>query len=421
MKLKNCEYCGTEYNEDLPQCPLCGKNAAEAEEARTQTKKTGKRGGARVAPKHTKRAEKKKNPDRIPQWMWAVICVILGLAVLVGLAYFLISMGYIGEGRKAEPSVPTVVVPEVDPVNEPELLQPMPETPEEVDLSCRELTLSQTGIVFDIKGSSVFLTAVPTPLDCIDPIVFSTADEAIATVDQNGMVTAMSRGQTEIIVECGEITASCVIVCDFPEEENTEPEEENPEEEPVPEETEPEPEEEKEPEEVLQPELNTEDFTLFRPGEETTITVKNIPDGASITYVSSNPDVASISSTGRVKAVGNGIATITVMVNDVKLTCVARCNLGTTAENTEGTQNTVVGTLDLSHTDVSLFSAGETFTLSLRDSDGNKATGVSWSTSNGGICSVDANGKVTALGGGTATVTGSYNGQIYSCIVRCNF
>ena len=200
-----------------------------------------------------------------------------------------------------------------------------------------------------------------------------------------------------------------------------EPEEETkPEEQPETEPEEKEPDEE-EPEEVPQPELSSVDFTLFRPGEETTLSVKNVPEGAAVTYVSSNPDVVTVSGTGKVKAVGNGMATITVTVGDTKLTCVARCNLGTTAENTEGSETTVTGTLSLSHTDVSLFSVGESFTISLRDSDGNKATGVSWTTSNGGICSVDANGRVTGLGGGTATITASYKGQTYSCIVRCNF
>ena len=110
------------------------------------------------------------------------------------------------------------------------------------------------------------------------------------------------------------------------------------------------------------------------------------------------------------------------MVNDVKLTCVARCNLGTTAENTESAENTTaLGTLSLNLTDVSLFSVGESFTLSLRDAAGNKASGVSWSSGNGGVCSVDANGRVSALGSGMTTVKATYNGQTYSCIIRCNF
>lgn len=423
MELKTCEYCGTEYNENLPQCPFCGKSGHTEDDVFRKTRGTGKRGGARVAPKG---AKKQRSDDRIPQWMWAVICVILGLAVLIGLAYFLISMGYIGD-RETNVDVPqtSVVVPEVDPVNEPELLEPVPEEVlKPADLSCVELTLSQTGIVLDVKGSSVFLTAIPTPLETTDPVFFISGDETIATVDENGMITAVGAGQTEITVVCGSVSEICVIVCDFQEEkpeEGENPDETTGEEDPEnPDEDPANAPEEEEPDEVVPPTLSSVDFTLFRPGEETTLSVNDAPEGAYITYSSSNPDVVTVSNNGLVKAVGNGMATITVMVGDVKLTCIARCNLGITTENPDDT-STVTGILSLNLEDVSLFSQGETFTLSLRDSNGNQAAGVSWASGNGGVCSVDANGKVTALGGGTTTVTASYNGQTYKCIVRCNF
>ena len=426
MKRKNCEYCGTEYNDDLPQCPLCGKDAAAESDEPRKGRGPGKRGGARVAPKGTRKIKKQRSDDRIPQWMWAVICVILALAVLIGLAYFLISMGYIG-GKKAPPDAPqtNVAVPEIDSVNEPELQEPTPEemqTPE--DLSCTALTLTQTGLVFDEKGSSVFLTAVPTPVDTTDPVFYSSGDESVATVDANGMVTAVGKGQTEITVVCGGEAETCIIVCDFPEEEPEEQEETTPGEEPAPEE-EPETEPEQEPEEVPQPTLSTEDFTLFRPGEETTLRVKDAPDGAYITYSSSNTDVVTVSNSGQVKAVGSGTATITVMVNDVKLTCIARCNLGTTAENTGGDTGTAVsGTLILqnpynpgSHTSDITLQVGESVTMSLVDQNGNKAGNVSWTSSNGGVVTV-TNGKITRVGTGTVEISAIYGGKSYTCTVR---
>lgn len=404
MKIINCEYCGTEYDESLSRCPLCGRTADGQEDAPAGGRKT-KKGGARVA----KKGKKQKQPERIPQWMWAVSCVILGIAVLIGLLYFLISMGYLG-GRQEEPQLSEE--PIIAEVEQPEK-EPLPEEeeePEEIDLSCTGLTLNLAVIAFDKVGSSMFLTAAPTPVDCVDPIIFTSSDESVVTVDQNGMLTAVGAGEAEILVTCGMVSASCTVVCDF------EPVEEEPEED-VPEEP-----EEEEPEEVLPVELSSEDFTLFRPGEETTLTVKNAPEGAAISYTSSDPGVATVTNSGTVKAVGNGMATITVTVGSEKLTCIARCNLGTTAENTDGgAAGSVSGNLSLTYTDVSLFSVGEGFTLSLQDSSGNRASGVSYSTSNSGVCAVDASGKVTAMGGGTATVTATYGGQSYSCIVRCNF
>ena len=415
MKLKSCEFCGTEYSEELSKCPLCGKSEMEAELAAEEAQTA-----QHVKPAAQKKAKKQRaaKEDRIPRWMWAVICAVLGIAVVIGLVYFLVSMGYVG--KEKAPSVPVQNVVEEQPQqpSQPEEVLPEPEQPEvELDLSCAGLTLSQTGIIMDVEGAHVFLTAVPAPLDCEDEIVFTSADPTIATVDQSGMITAVAPGQTDILVTCGGVTEMCTIVCDFTvEEEPAEPEEQP--DEPT------EPEEEPE---TVEPTLSSEDFTLFTPGEETTLRVKNAPAGATITYTSSNPSIASVTANGVVTAVGDGTATITVMVNDLKLTCVARCNLGVSTENNEEDNTAEVsGPLHLFNpygnaSDVMLFSVGETFSLTLRDSANTAVSGVSWSTSDAAVCTVDAGGTVSASGSGTATVTASYNGQTYSCIVRCNF
>ena len=146
------------------------------------------------------------------------------------------------------------------------------------------------------------------------------------------------------------------------------------------------------------------------------------PADASITFSSSNSAVATVTTLGGVKAVGSGNATITVMVNDVKLTCIARCNLADSAETGNGGDTTVQPSASyaISHSDVSLFTVGETFRLVLSDDTGAAVSGVNWSSSNGGVCSVSAGGTVTALGSGTATVSTTYGGKTYSCIVRCS-
>ena len=99
MKLKTCEYCGTEYNSELPTCPLCGKTGAGARaEAPQEQRRT--RAGARVAPKKSK--AKPADPDKIPRWMWALICVILGLAVIIGAVYFVYIMGFFGKSTTTQ-------------------------------------------------------------------------------------------------------------------------------------------------------------------------------------------------------------------------------------------------------------------------------------------------------------------------------
>ena len=75
----------------------------------------------------------------------------------------------------------------------------------------------------------------------------------------------------------------------------------------------------------------------------------------------------------------------------------------------------------LNHTDVTLSSEGEAFTLTATV-DGAKVDGskVQWKSSDSSVATVNA-GKVTAVGPGKATITATYNGQTAQCIIRCNF
>ncbi len=417
MELRTCEYCGTEYNASLPQCPLCGKPAADHTVDQQPVRKKAK-GGARVAPRGTKKEKTKKrgDEDRIPRWMWGLICAILGLAVLIGALYFAYIMGYFGKRNTSIHKEQTTQTP--DPVPEekepekPSEEEKAPDTdlPAETGTSCTGLTLSLSEVTMDEEGGRIFLTAVAKPSDCTDEILYASSDETIVTVDQNGMVTALAPGEAEILVTCGTVQKSCRVICEFETSQPEPPDDDDPPEEQPP----------KEPEPTAEPTLSSTDFTLFHPGEQTTLTVRNAPAGASVSYVSSDSSVATVTSAGVVTAVGSGTATITVTVGDKKLTCIARCNLGDSTEN-NGAAGTVTGPVSISHTDVTLFKAGEKFTVSLLDSENHAVSGLSWYTSDGNVCAVDASGNVSAVGKGTATVSTTYGGQTYSCIVRCNF
>lgn len=422
MERKTCEFCGTEYDGQLQQCPLCGKSEQPVTAARQKRRLASSGGGARVAP----RGGKGKPSGRAaapqsgtPRWIWILICVVLGAAVLIGAAYFVHIMGFL-RGDLDLNAIPTLQeqVPEEDPEPQsPELPQELPATQEPAGSTgtCTGLTISQSAVTMDEAGGRIFLTAVARPSGCEDPIRFTSSNEAVATVDDSGMITAIGPGTADITASCGSVTQVCTITCDF---DLPEPE---PEPEPDPEpDPDPEPEPEPEPDPQVQPELSSADFTLFYPGEETWLTVKNKPDGAAVSYVSSNANVVTVTNDGKVTAVGNGTATITVMVGETKLTCIARCNLESSAENNTGSTGSYEGPFTISHSDVTLFSSGESFQLVLTDANGKTVSGLSWSTSNAGVCTVSANG-VKAVGTGMATVSTTYNGVTYSCIVRCNF
>lgn len=419
MQLVVCEYCGTEYRDNLPRCPLCGKAAATAVRQESQQegeKASAGKGGAFLA------SGKSKKKDRIPKWMWMVSCVILAVAVLLCTLYILFAMGAFGSMNN-EP----IHVEEPTQTEEPDVTPPEEQTEapvEDPEVLCTDLQLSQNVVTLEEKSGFVFLTVIPEPMDCTETIFFSISDPSVAEIeatdDLSVMVTAVSPGTAIITVTCGDVTKTCTVLCQF--------EEEMPEEPSVTEE----PEETEQPEEpAAEPVLNKTDFTLFHPGESFRMEVANAPEGAAIAFASSNPSVATISNTGVVTAVGSGTSNITVTINDVTLTCIARCNLADSAETGGDTQtppaenNTQTdpdAVYTISHSDVTLKETDPVFTVTLYDENGTVVTGETWTSSNSQICTVDANGKVTAAGvTGNADVTTTYNGKTYTCTVRCYY
>ena len=168
-------------------------------------------------------------------------------------------------------------------------------------------------------------------------------------------------------------------------------------------------------EETLPPELNNTDMTFFSPGEQFTLVVLNLPEGQGVTFARNDPQIASVSSTGVVTAMGSGTTTVTATAAGQSFSCIVRCNLDGSAESGSGEP-----TCSISHSDVTMSIVGEYFRLSLKDADGNKVSGLVWTSSDNSVCSVDSDGVVTAVGRGTAYVSTTYQGVSYECIVRCN-
>lgn len=424
MQLRRCDYCGTEYNDALAQCPLCGKPADPSAPIEDETAPAGypypKKGGARLAPK--------KKQDKIPRGMWIASCAILAVAVLIGAVYFLYAMGLFSSGQDTvihQPDQSQVQDPtelEQEPVEE----QPVEEDPVDDTVRCTGLTLSQNAVVLDERGGYFFLTVLAEPSNCEEPITFTSSDPDVAAVSGNGsscMITAVAPGEAEIEVTCGEVTEYCSITCDF-EEAPAEPDEPEPEDEPVDTDAPVEPDTSGDTvTPAVLPTLSSVDFTLFVPGEQYTLLVNDAPEGADITYTSSDTRVVTITNKGLVTAVGSGSSTLTVKVGDVTLTCIARCNMNASAE-TGSSGSTDSGdpnaTYQISHADVTLTASDKSFQITLMDENGQAVTGESWTSTKTNVCTVDGNGNVTAVATGTAEVQTTYGGKTYSCIVRCH-
>lgn len=166
-----------------------------------------------------------------------------------------------------------------------------------------------------------------------------------------------------------------------------------------------------------------------------------------ISYSTSNPNVATVSTDGRVTAVGAGTATITVKCGDVVKECQVVCNFGTepteetveeTTEATEPTEETTEPTTKPTEpeVDVSKFylfprrdgdctiDVDESFTLQLRDGNG-KRVDVTWTASVEGYFTIDGDlitgVKPTPIDSNEADKVRAvcvYEGVEFYCIIR---
>ena len=151
-----------------------------------------------------------------------------------------------------------------------------------------------------------------------------------------------------------------------------------------------------------------------------------------VTFVSSNPDVATVTLDGQVTAVSAGTATITVTCGYVSKSCTVRCSFAnastapSTKPSTAPSATTKVTTapttlppidLTLNRDDFTLTYAGEEWML-MDDEDAAKL--VTWASDDTDVCTVK-DGLVTAVGSGAAKIIATYNGKSVECWVRCSF
>ena len=140
--------------------------------------------------------------------------------------------------------------------------------------------------------------------------------------------------------------------------------------------------------------------TLTEVGETTQLSVTVEPEEATIqevSWTSSNPKVATVDETGKVKAVASGTTTITATSKDRDENVSAEVTIKVSIP---------VASVEINKTEATLTKAAETLKLTatvLPKEAENKE--VTWTSSNPKVATVDAAGKVTAIANGTTTIT----------------
>ncbi len=246
------------------------------------------------------------------------------------------------------------------------------------------LKLEQTAATL-LPAQTLALSAVTTPPGV--SVQWSSSNDAVATVDQNGKVTAVSDGTATITATCGELTATCTITV-------------------------------KDPGEATAITLDKKELFLVK-GKSDTLSILVEPAASrytTLTWKSSNTAIATVDQNGVVTAANTaGTAVITATATTSKATLTATCVVTVMTEATK---------LTLSEQKLTLAPpAGKNYqmfhTLAVGTEPANSYAGtLTWKSSDDTIATVDQNGKVSGVAVGTATITVSNGTLEASCTVE---
>ena len=247
-----CDVCGTSYPETATQCPICGcvrsahVRTMHSSEDTPETERTGSytyvKGGRfskanvekrnRGIPVETEKVVHSGSSDNEPKkdknskdTAFIITIAVLLVAILAVIAYIVFRYISPVEETDDETLITTVATQSAteestDPTTET-TTAPTETTP--LLVPCTSITLDEEQFEFTEIGQTKQLTFVIAPEDTTDEVVFSSLNDTIASVSEDGLVTAVSNGETAIIVSCGEFSAEFTAICKI-EPEETEPE-----------------------------------------------------------------------------------------------------------------------------------------------------------------------------------------------------
>ena len=166
--------------------------------------------------------------------------------------------------------------------------------------------------------------------------------------------------------------------------------------------------------------LSVTEITLTSSEETYKLLVTLDPEDTTdqLQFTSSDPAVAEVNSDGIVTAKTDGTARITVACGEASAECTVICTFETVSTESNTESNPTVNTLALNRKEITFDMEGQSWVLynggSISVSD------IIWSSDNDAVATIE-NGKVVAVTNGNTTVYGTYDEQIVSCIIHCNF
>lgn len=343
-----CDICGTTYPSSTDCCPICGcSNDAAAELLKTDLSDDAILQEADVKAAAPSGKSKKKeifdfdevNMDKAEEETYendydeedeeddaprhntfVVILLTVLIVALLGAAAFIFVRYFLPNMNKEE-TVPTTVA-----VQEEETTAATTEP----TIPCENMAMTNAGIAeLSAEGQQFLLHIKALPENTTDKIIYTSGDESIATVTEDGKITAISEGETIIYISCGIQRIECPVIVKYVEE--TVP----PTTEVVEEETTAPTEDDKEVEETSEAKEDSGSKNVTLKLKKTDIQLGVYYsfrleldcdlDPEEVTWSSEHPHIAKVDETGSVTAVKAGTTSITAKYGDQEVKCMVRC------------------------------------------------------------------------------------------------
>ena len=353
-----CDICGTSYPDTADCCPICGcsRDAADSllgedllEQSAEETVQDSPRKRKEIFDYDEVNSEPEEESvtyaqtdydeeedeaeEEEPRQNTLVVIVLTVLIALLLMAAGFIFVRYFlpNIGGKAD------AVPQT--TQETELASTETTV---LSIPCQELyIISGKTVELNEEGQMFLLHVKASPENTTDKILFTSGDESVATVTEDGKITAVSEGETVITISCGVSVMECPVTVKYVEETTaaaTEAIETVATGETVPEEandaTEAQSDAAASTEATAAAQTNLKNVTLKLKKTDIRLGVyyeyKLLLDcdleQNEVQWSSEHPYIASVDENGVVKAIKAGTTAITATYGDQKVQCIVRCS-----------------------------------------------------------------------------------------------
>ena len=222
-----CDICGTAYSETAANCPICGSareyalgsveddfnvDAAASQGTRKKNREifdfdevNQEKSGGRALEEDDFDDEEVYEEEPRTNVGLVIILVILIVLLLLAAGFFFIR--YLLPNMTDQPeNVPVVTTAAVQ--------QTESVATTSADIPCTNLMMDGGKMTLGKDGKKLLNVRV-YPENTTDTLTYTSGDEAVVTVTQDGTVQAVGEGQTVITVQCGSQKIKCNVTVDY--------------------------------------------------------------------------------------------------------------------------------------------------------------------------------------------------------------